>query len=123
MLKKFSYALLIAAALTLTSCATGYVSPNLLSNLGYQETKLGNNLYLVEFLGNNATPLQTTYDYALRRGAQLAVDNGYAHFNVLLKDSFYIPGDLPEPKTVIKVQFSPSGSFDARRILAKKVRQ
>ncbi len=123
MQKYFAYVCLLAAALTLTGCATGYVHPNFLSNLGYQDTKVGTNLYLVEFKGNSATPLSTTYDYALRHAAELAISNGYNHFDVLLKDSFYIPGDMAEPKTVIKVQLNASGSFNAKTILAKKVRQ
>lgn len=123
MLKRLSFVLLITATLALTSCATGYVKPNFLSNLGYQETKVSENVYLVEFLGNSATPLETTYQYALRHAAELAKSNGYGHFNVLLKDSFYVPGDMAEPKTVIKVQFVSSGTYDVKSILAKKVRQ
>ena len=72
----------VCAGVLLTGCASGYSASGWLSD-GYDETQLGPDVYRVSFEGNSHTSMQRAADFALLRSAELTLDAGYSHFQVL----------------------------------------
>ena len=124
--------LLLLAAICLS--ATGCVSPTptpyqaINNGQGYQEDKVGQDQYLVEFRGNNLTTLAVTKNYMLYRCAELALEKECAYFVVLgMSEAPYppaakqpLPGYLAQVK-VFKVRptSSEGGVYDAKELIAK----
>lgn len=77
-------AILFAAILYLTGCATSY-QPQGFSG-GYSETKLGENIFRVSFRGNGYTSRERASDFTLLRSADLALQNGFNYFVVVTSD-------------------------------------
>lgn len=114
--------------MTLTGCATGYFKKNFLGNYGYQETRVSDNTYIVKYRANDMTTPVQTYQYALRRSAELTLSNGYSHFNVINKNAIDIRGTritegsyepTLEREVVLKIQFTnATNGQDAKKILS-----
>lgn len=66
--------------LVLAACATPYEPKNW--GYGFDETRVGENTWVVSFRGNDATDDQRAYDFALLRSAHLTRLNGYQYFHL-----------------------------------------
>ena len=53
------------------------------SGYGYQDTKIQEDIYRVDFLGHEGTDPSTLKDYTLLRCAELSLQNGYKYFTIL----------------------------------------
>jgi hypothetical protein len=73
--------LMLVIALILTGCATAY-QPDGYGG-GFSETQLDKNLFKVTFRGNGWTKPEVTDDFALLRGAELTLNNGFTHFAII----------------------------------------
>jgi hypothetical protein len=77
----FRLSILAAAAVTLVSCATPYQDYGVLGGLDAKE--LRPNVDRVSFQGNGLTTRESVQVYWLNRCAELAIEKGYAGFEVL----------------------------------------
>lgn len=73
--------LIALLSLFLVGCATGY-QKNSFSG-GYVDTQLAKDIFKVEFSGNGYTSSSKVKEYALRRSAELTIEQGYNHFVIL----------------------------------------
>lgn len=62
-------------------CATGYVSKSKVRN-GYANQTLAEGSYVVTFQANESTPRDEVKAYALRRAAEVTLQNGYRYFEI-----------------------------------------
>ena len=69
----------------LTACATPYQKSGL--GGGFIETQLSQNVWKINFNGNQFTKMRRATDFCLLRGAELALENGYKYFTVLNENS------------------------------------
>ncbi len=67
---------ILLLSLIITGCKTGYVPAN--GGKGYSETQLGEDNYQIIFRGNGDTSIERAYDFALLRGAEIALSSGYS---------------------------------------------
>lgn len=74
------FKLLIFYFFLLTACTT--YQPNGFTG-GYSETRLGENIFNVNFRGNGYTSRERVYDFALLRSAELADKYGYNYFIIV----------------------------------------
>ena len=70
----------LLSALTLAACATSYAPQSLLSDGGYTETRVGVNVWEVNFEGNSFTEHDAAVDMALLRSAELMEQHGFQYF-------------------------------------------
>lgn len=63
---------------------------------GYEDKKIGDNKYMVEFQGNGYTSHSTVLSYAKRRALELCQQNGYENYQVLENLSTSSGGTLPD---------------------------
>ena len=123
----FRLSILAAAAVTLVSCATPYQDYGVLGGLDAKE--LRPNVDRVSFQGNGLTTRESVQVYWLNRCAELAIEKGYAGFEVLsdmpVRDApsiarmTWMSGSasfVPSLRTRIPV--SPDEVADCRRRLA-----
>ena len=87
-------ALLVVASLIL-GCATPY-APNSLPG-GYSEVQLDKNVFRVTFEGNGYTSQANTEEMALLRSAEVALQNGFTHFQLAGSSSSARQALLPMP--------------------------
>lgn len=78
-------ALLGVLFVMLAGCATPYQRYG--STGGFQDVQLAPDLFRVAFLANAFTGAQQAYDYALLRGAELAVAHGFTHIALVDQNS------------------------------------
>ncbi len=76
-IKSLLVALLCAAVI---GCATPYRPHN--GFTGYYEVQLAENTFMVSFVGNELTNIDTSINYALLRSAQLTIEKGYNFFAI-----------------------------------------
>jgi S1-C subfamily serine protease len=69
----------------LTACATPYQKGGL--GGGFIETQLSQNVWKINFNGNQFTKMRRATDFCLLKGAELALENGYKYFTVLNENS------------------------------------
>ena len=74
-------ALVTVLAACATASGTAY-APADKRGYGYSETRIESDRYRIAFAGDGATPRDRVEAYALRRAAELAVENGYEWFRV-----------------------------------------
>lgn len=92
-MKIVSAAVLAAAGLVLTACATptpygpADVTSGARYHPGYSETRLEENRYRLSFAGNDITPRETVENYMLYRAAELTLSDGYDWFEVVNRDT------------------------------------
>lgn len=87
--------LLAAAAVTLVSCATPYQQYGLTGGLDAKELRA--DVYRVSFQGNGFTTKESVQVYWLNRCAELAVEKGYAGFEILSDMQFVMQRPAEEP--------------------------
>ncbi|MEI9903219.1 MAG: hypothetical protein WDN06_04055 [Asticcacaulis sp.] len=87
MIKNLTLAIMAAAALTLSACATPTpYGPALTTsgyNPGYSDMKLEDGRYRITFAGNDLTKRETVENYLLYRAAELTLDSGYDWFEIV----------------------------------------
>jgi hypothetical protein len=77
-------ALACLAALALAACATPTMyGPADANGYGYREQRIESDRFIVTFRGNTATPADAVGDAALRRAAELTLQEGYDWFEVV----------------------------------------
>lgn len=78
----------------LVGCATPYQKSGFAG--GFDETRLGENIFRVNFKGNGYTSKQRAQDFTLLRCAELSLENGYPFFVIVdgstQSNSAYAPG-------------------------------
>lgn len=74
--------MLACCLLSLVSCSTGYHASGLLTR-GYDEFRLSQNQYRVQFSGNEFTSEDRAYQYAMRRSAELTKAQGFQYFKIM----------------------------------------
>lgn len=79
------FGILLAVIAFSLACATPYQPKGFAG--GYTDTRLTEDIYLVEFRGNGYTPRQQVEIYLLYRCAEITQEAGYTHFVVLDDDS------------------------------------
>ncbi len=72
---------IIMILLILTGCATPYQRIGLSG--GYEDTRLGDDLFMVSFRGNGYTSATRVFDMTLRRASEITIENGYSYFTIL----------------------------------------
>lgn len=72
----------IALSLFLAGCATEYQKKGFFGD-GYQEMKLSDNSYLIEYQSNEFTSASMNLTHALHRAAELSKERGYKYFEIL----------------------------------------
>jgi len=120
--------LLLSCSLLLTGCATGYRSSGFFNNTGYKSKKINATVYQVTYKGNGLTSSQKVYRFAMKRAAQLALQNGYPYFTVLSSKNYesgqlsavgVVPMEVDFPISILKVKFHKQKV--AKAYTAKKV--
>jgi hypothetical protein len=77
----FRVLVMAAVAVSLASCATGYQQNSITG--GFDTKELRPDVYRVSFQGNGFTTRETVQTYWLNRCAELAIEKGYAGFEIL----------------------------------------
>jgi len=78
---------LILLLITLYNCSTPYQPKGMLG--GYSEEKILNNMYKVEFEGNQHSDPGTIQHYLLYRCAELTKEMGYEYFLIVNEERYY----------------------------------
>lgn len=65
----------------LIGCATPYQSSGFRG--GFDETRLDDNSFMVDFRGNGFTSKERAYDFTLLRSAELTLEHGYKYFIIV----------------------------------------
>ena len=93
MKKIIQLVLLVCFMMGLSQCATKYKKNSWGNNSkwghGFNETRLQQDQYRVQFKANGFTTVQRSIDFALYRSAELTMAAGYPSFVVLDQDSWY----------------------------------
>jgi hypothetical protein len=89
--------MLAAAVAALTSCATPYQQAGLIG--GAEVRELRPDVYRVTFQGNGYTTRESVQVYWLNRCAELALEKGYAGFEILSDISFVMRRQPTEDRT------------------------
>lgn len=89
----------ILFVLLLTSCATTYGPEGSFSG-GYSEIKLNDRTYQITFNGNAYTSQSKVKRFALRRAAELTIQNGGTHFIILTNNTAVETSTHTQPTTV-----------------------
>jgi hypothetical protein len=101
------------ALLALTACATAptrYVAAADADDMGYREQRLEQERFRVSFRGNADLKGPQVEDMALRRAAELTIQNGYEWFNVVSRYTDLASGAYSPSGPTIGVGGS-TGSF------------
>ena len=64
-----------------SGCATDYKARSLLG--GFSETQFAENVFEVQFEGNEFTTMERATDFALLRSAEISLQHGYPYFAIL----------------------------------------
>jgi hypothetical protein len=73
---------------TASGCATGYHPVRF--DGGYEECRLQQGLYRIDFHGNRYTTKSTVRDFVLLRAAELTLQEGRSYFKAIEKESTYV---------------------------------
>jgi hypothetical protein len=68
----------LLVSVSLVACATTYQREGFTG--GFDETRLGENVFRVSFKGNGYTRAERATDFALLRSAEVATENGFRYF-------------------------------------------
>lgn len=110
-IRYFSLLMKLAVATTIfgiTGCATMYQSLGMTG--GYTDKQLGPDKYLVTFNGNGFTSPMRASDFALMRGAELALMHGYKYIVVFNSDTAMNEDDIWNGFTV-QASFKPTSRY------------
>ena len=78
-MKLCAHLIFVTLALMMVGCATGYQSRGFSG--GFEEMKLGDNLYRVSFSANGFTDSEQADQFLLRRCAEIALEEGFRYFS------------------------------------------
>jgi len=88
---KYFTGLSVGCMLLLLGCATpqptAYQESSAESDFGYNETKLTETQYRIEFVGNRFTEESQINDYAMLRAAEVTIQKGYDWFTILTSET------------------------------------
>lgn len=93
-----------AAALIVVSACTSYQQSGLTG--GFKETRLNERTFTVRFRGNGFTSKDRASQFLLRRGAELALENGFRYFAMedqRVEDHFDGLANMPERSMTIRL--------------------
>lgn len=76
--------LALSATLALAGCATPYQPSGFIG--GFNEVQLSQSSYHIEFKGNAYTKPGSARDFAVLRGAELCLQSGYTHYQIVRID-------------------------------------
>lgn len=71
----------LLAVLVLSGCATAYKENGFMG--GFSTTQLDENVFQISFRGNGHTSDERAADFALLRGAEVALERGYEYFVIV----------------------------------------
>lgn len=71
--------------LLVAGCATAYQAKSFTG--GFSETRLGDNVFEVNFRGNGYTSRERARDFALLRSSEVTLESGYRYFAILDSDN------------------------------------
>lgn len=77
-----------AASALLAACATAVgtdYAPADSKGYGYSQARIEEDRYRIAFAGDGATPPEIVEDYALRRAAEIGIENGFDWFRVVYR--------------------------------------
>tara|TARA_Y100000768_G_scaffold311886_1_gene246520 strand:+ start:9083 stop:9529 length:447 start_codon:yes stop_codon:yes gene_type:complete len=77
--------ILLSLLFLLTGCATAYQKEGF--GGGYNDMKMGEDLYRVSFKGNGYTGSDTVHKFFLRRCAELTLEQGFDYFSTVDQNS------------------------------------
>ena len=86
-MKYLKLSILFLIFIFLTNCSTPYQPKSMLG--GYSEEKILNNLYRVEFEGNQHSKPEKIQNYLLYRCAELAQEMGYDYFAIVSEERHF----------------------------------
>lgn len=91
---RFKIGTATASLLLLAACSTANTvyGPIDKSGIGFQEQKIESNRYSVVFTGDTDAPSSLVEKYALRRAAEITLDNGADWFRVASKSTYKVGG-------------------------------
>jgi hypothetical protein len=124
---------IILSAFMLAGCATEFTPSS--GGDGYSETQLSLTTFQVTFRGNTKTTPERAYDFALLRGAELALANKCPHFVVIsatagdngtagmMINSSFIAKKKPEVSLSVRIYSAkPSGDSLEAAYVRKSIR-
>lgn len=76
----------LCVSLVLAGCATHYQRFD--GSSGYSETYLRDNIYRIDFAGNQFTSVERTRDFVMLRAAELTLKKGYRYFGLMDSELF-----------------------------------
>ena len=82
-MNKFKFVVMSLCMVLLASCATTYMRANSPNGEGYYDTLLQQDMYEINFNGNDGTDPTTAQDFALLRAAEVCIENGYKTFDII----------------------------------------
>ncbi len=85
-MKKFSTLLFAALLAGCAATGPGGYSAATGDDFGYTEMRIEENRYRVVYRGSAGMPPEVVEDYALRRAAELTIQNGFDWFRVVARD-------------------------------------
>jgi hypothetical protein len=102
----FRWSILAAAAVTLASCATPYQQQGVLG--GFDVKELRPDVYRVSFGGNGYTTRESVQVYWLHRCAEVAIEKGFAGFEILSDMQFVMqrPTSDDRPASPLTASFT-----------------
>ena len=106
----------LVSVVTMTGCATNYQSAGFTG--GYEETRLDENVFSVNFRGNGYTRRQRAHDFALLRSAELSLMNGYKYFVITQSNSYISTSTYTTPTqstTTGQVRIYSSSAYGSAR--------
>lgn len=74
----------VLSCVLLAGCATGYYKEGFFWN-GYSDQKLEKDEFLITYRANEHTPQETVREYALRRAAEVTLEQGFRYFSLVEK--------------------------------------
>jgi hypothetical protein len=106
----------------LAGCATHYHEQNWFGN-GFSEMQTTPDSFIVNFQGNGCSKSEKIMQYAIRRAAELCLENGYNYFKIAntLDTSIYTGtnGSIKNPAFSLRIKCTAEKTNDADEVDAK----
>ena len=94
---KYIFACIISLSI-LSGCATTYQKTSFWSDEGYSDMQLQKNVFEVVFKSNEWTDQETTRRYALRRCAELTLENNFDYFKIMEGENYLEKSSYTTPQ-------------------------
>ena len=100
--------LIVIVVIFLIACSTPYQPKGALG--GYSEEKILDNLYRVEFAGNQHSKPEKIQNYLMYRCAELTQEMGYEYFTIVSEERHFVENSVrPEREVSFNTRTSASG--------------